>query len=201
MIGLHLDELEVLKYIKYKLSSIIGKEVGLINISKANNLVTYSFKELISIKEVFSLIIKISICYRHYKLTKSLKNLMLTAAVDQVSNNLLALTLAITITCMAMTIYIIKTIPQVDGVNMERQIDTTRVQEGLPTDVTITPEDFRANPELAEIFDVTDTDANLNVALESQEHLEMLEAQSASINFDNVMAVLEELEAIFSYFF
>ena len=28
VISLHLDDLEVLKYIKYKLSSIIGKEVG-----------------------------------------------------------------------------------------------------------------------------------------------------------------------------
>jgi hypothetical protein len=41
VIGLHLDDLEDIKYIKYKLSSIIGKEVCLINISKANNLVTY----------------------------------------------------------------------------------------------------------------------------------------------------------------
>jgi hypothetical protein len=58
VIGLHLDELEVLKYIKYKLSSIIGKEVGLIHISKTNNLVTYTINDINTIKD---LIIKIGV--------------------------------------------------------------------------------------------------------------------------------------------
>jgi uncharacterized protein (DUF58 family) len=120
---------------------------------------------------------------------------------EQVSNNSLALSLAITVTVVGMTIYLIKSIPNMEGVNLERQIDSTRVQEGLPTDVTITPEDFRAHPELAEIFDVSDTETNLDVILESQEHLEMLEAQSADISYNNVMAVLDAIEAFISFFF
>jgi uncharacterized protein (DUF58 family) len=120
-------------------------------------------------------------------------------AADQVSNHYLAFSFAIAITVMGMTVCLIKNIHHTDDV--ERQIDTTRVQEGLPTDVTITPEDFRAHPELAEIFDVTDTENNLDVSLESQEHLEMLEDQSTAISYNNIMAVLEAIEEFISYFF
>jgi uncharacterized protein (DUF58 family) len=120
-------------------------------------------------------------------------------AADLVSNNLLAFSFAIAITATGLTVYLIKNIHHTDDV--ERQIDTTRVQEGLPTDVTITPEDFRAHPELAEIFDITDTENNLDVTLESQEHLEMLEAQSTAISYNNIMAVLEAIEEFIFYFF
>ena len=83
-----------------------------------------------------------------------------------------------------------------DNVTRERQVDTTRVHEGLPTDVTLTPEDFIANPELAEIFDVTDPNTNLDIALESNEHYELIE--NAAV--DNGNLVTQIIEAFLSYF-
>jgi NADH-ubiquinone oxidoreductase chain 3 len=52
IITLHLDDLEVLKYIKYELSSIIGKEVGLIYTSEIRKLVTYTIQDFNIIKEL-----------------------------------------------------------------------------------------------------------------------------------------------------
>jgi hypothetical protein len=49
---LHLDDLEVLKFIKYKLSSIIGKEVGSIYIHKSSNLVSYTIGDINTIKDL-----------------------------------------------------------------------------------------------------------------------------------------------------
>lgn len=66
------------------------------------------------------------------------------------------------------------------------EIDTTRVDEGLPTDMTLTPEDFLANPELAEIFGVTDDNTNLDLMLESNEHFEEVQNQIATNNNDNL---------------
>jgi len=128
-----------------------------------------------------------------------MNNLIFVA--DQVSNNLLIISVAITFTVMGMTFIMFRYIHHMNDVIVERQIDTSRVNAGLPTDVTLTPEDFRANPELAEIFDVTDTENNLDIALESQEHLEMLETQYADISYNNLMALFDAIEAFISYFF
>jgi len=81
-----------------------------------------------------------------------------------------------------------------------RQVDTTRLHEGLPTDVTLTPEDFRAQPELAEIFDVTDTNTNLDIALENNEHYEFIQNQFAAVDYDNLMTLFEIIEAFFTSF-
>jgi uncharacterized protein YpuA (DUF1002 family) len=67
---------------------------------------------------------------------------------------------------------------------MVRPTDLSRLEEGLPTDVSLTPEDFAANPELAEIFGVTDTNTNLNLNLESDQHFEAVQTQN-EINLDN----------------
>ena len=50
-----------------------------------------------------------------------------------------------------------------------RPIDSARAAEGLPTEVTLTAEDFRNNPELADIFDVTDGN-DLTFNLEGEDH-------------------------------
>jgi hypothetical protein len=56
------------------------------------------------------------------------------------------------------------------------EVDVVRVAEGLPTDVTITPQDFKDNPELAQIFEVSDTSQNLDLIIQSDEHFQMVEA-------------------------
>jgi len=129
---------------------------------------------------------------------------MLTAAnflYSQFSDNILVLSLAASITALGITYGMIKGLHHMGYVNTERQIDTTRVDAGLPTDVTLTPEDFRANPELAEIFEITDTENDLNLILESQEHLEMIEAQQTAFDSNNITALFEYIEDVISYFF
>lgn len=108
--------------------------------------------------------------------------------------------LSITITVIGGTFCIINSFHLFSNVTRVRQVDTTRVQEGLPTDVTLTPEDFRAHPELAEIFDVTDTNTNLNVALESNDHYEFIENQFAEVDYDNLMTLYQIIEAFLSSF-
>jgi len=116
--------------------------------------------------------------------------------VEEVLYNfdLLVLSFAAAYIVVETTIYIINQV-------QERQIDTTRVNEGLPTDVTITQEDFRNNPELAEIFGVSNTENDFNVNLESQAHLEMLENHSADLSYNDLMDILDALEIILSFFF
>jgi hypothetical protein len=82
---------------------------------------------------------------------------------------------------------------QIDNATTVRPIDTTRVEEGLPTDMTLTPEDFLADPELAEIFGITDPNTNLDINLESNEHFEEVQNQiEIATNFnDNFMTSLE----------
>jgi hypothetical protein len=58
---------------------------------------------------------------------------------------------------------------------INREIDANRTGQGLPTEVSLTPEDFRDNPELAEIFEVSDLDTNLDLNLETNEHLNVQE--------------------------
>jgi hypothetical protein len=108
--------------------------------------------------------------------------------------------LSITITVIGITFCIINSLNEFDNVTRVRQVDTTRLHEGLPTDVTLTPEDFRAQPELAEIFDVTDTNTNLDIALENNEHYEFIQNQFAAVDYDNLMTLFEIIEAFFTSF-
>jgi len=61
--------------------------------------------------------------------------------------------------------------------NRVRQVEAARAQEGLPSEVTITTEDLRLNPELADILGVTDVTNNINVALETSAHLDYIQFQ------------------------
>jgi hypothetical protein len=74
------------------------------------------------------------------------------------------------------------------------QVEQQRVQEGLPNQVTLTPEDLRQNPELVEIFDITDIDSNFNLDLEATEHMEYFASQEH-------MNWLEKLMEIIGHFF
>jgi hypothetical protein len=108
--------------------------------------------------------------------------------------------LGLTISVIGVTCYVISNYSHFDNVFRMRQVDTTRVHEGLPTDVAITPEDFRDNPELAEIFDVTDTNSNLNIALESDAHFQAVQNQVVPEDYDHLTTLSQILEAFFSYF-
>jgi uncharacterized protein YpuA (DUF1002 family) len=103
--------------------------------------------------------------------------------------------LSIAISVIGITFCIINRYREIGNVGMERPIDTTRVHEGLPTDVTLTPEDFRANPELAEIFGVADTDNNLDILLESNEHFQQVENQLNAVE-NQLNAVENQLNAV-----
>jgi len=123
---------------------------------------------------------------------------MLNLVAEQISDNLLIISFAISTTIFGISYVMFKSLHHMDGVIGGRQVDTTRVNQGLPTDITLTPEDFRAHPELAEIFEVEDTENNLNLNLESQEYLEMLESQHTDRNLNNLMALIEAIEAFFT---
>jgi hypothetical protein len=83
-----------------------------------------------------------------------------------------------------------------------RQIEAARTQENLPNEVTLTPEDFAANPELAEIFEVTDVDQNLDINLQTNEHLEIQEHHDLLVQEENVFTVAEVVAiAVFNYLF
>jgi hypothetical protein len=75
--------------------------------------------------------------------------------------------------------------------NRVRQVEAARALEGLPSDVTITPEDLRLNPDLADILGVTDVSQNINIALETSAHLDYLQFQETILNqslfMDNVI--------------
>jgi hypothetical protein len=64
-----------------------------------------------------------------------------------------------------------------------RQVEAVRAQDGLPSEVIITTEDLRLNPELADILEITDLNHNVNVALETNAHLEYLQFQETHTNF------------------
>jgi len=76
-----------------------------------------------------------------------------------------------------------------------RPVDTFRLEEGLPTQVELTPEDFKNHPQLKEIFDLKDEDVNqnLNLALESEEHVEKL--------INEVPIWIQILETVYNFFF
>jgi uncharacterized Zn finger protein len=109
--------------------------------------------------------------------------------------------LSIAITIIGITFCLINSYREFDNVVMERQIDTTRVHEGLPTDITLTPEDFRTHPELVEIFGLSDTDNNLHLILESNEHFEEVQNQFAAIDYNALMTIYEIVDAFLSSLF
>src|SRR6266567_7560983 len=83
----------------------------------------------------------------------------------------------IAVTAVVITFILINTYGYLNQFNIARPrpVDAGRIQEGLPTDVTLTPEDFERNPELAQIFEVEDVNQNLDLFLEGHEHFEHLE--------------------------
>jgi hypothetical protein len=72
-------------------------------------------------------------------------------------------------------------------------VETEREQEGLPNEVTLTPEDFRLNPELVEMFGITDVDNNLGFDLQTNEHLEYLEAHELNNNIESIFDAIAEI--------
>jgi len=71
--------------------------------------------------------------------------------------------------------------------NRVRQVEAVRAQDGLPSEVTITPEDLRLNPELADILGITDLNNNVNVALETNAHLEYIQFQETMIEHQHFL--------------
>jgi hypothetical protein len=83
-----------------------------------------------------------------------------------------------------------------------KQAEAARAQEGLPSEVTLTPEDFEKNPELREIFGVTDADSNLNLALETIEHIDYQDNQDAAEDVNDYLDLGGDfLSAVFNYAF
>jgi len=111
----------------------------------------------------------------------------------------ISLAITVTVAVIGITYGIISSLRELDNVILERPVDTTRIHEGLPTDLTLTPEDIRANPELAEIFDISDTDNNLNIILESDEHFELVQDQIAAIDY--LINLFEVIQHFLTNFF
>ena len=84
-----------------------------------------------------------------------------------------------------------------------RQPDPSRLQEGLPTDITLTSADFENNPDLVKVFEGEGVDPtqNVNVVLQGPEHFELLKNQLSIFSFDNLMAICDAVVAFFSSFF
>jgi hypothetical protein len=93
-----------------------------------------------------------------------------------------------------------RSITNSNHINRMRQLEAERTQEGLPNEVTLTPEDFAANPELAEIFEITDVDQNLDLNLQTNDHLDLQEEHNLLLHDENVMTIAEAfVTAIFNY--
>jgi hypothetical protein len=69
--------------------------------------------------------------------------------------------------------------------NRVTKVEAARAQQGLPSEVTITPEDLRLNPELADIFDVTNVNNPINISLETNAHLEYIQFQDTIQTHNN----------------
>ncbi len=109
----------------------------------------------------------------------------------------------VAITALGITFILINSYGYLEDFNIvrPRPVDTARIQEGLPTDVTLTPEDFMRNPELAQIFEGVDVNQNLDLVLEGHEHFEQLENQFAAIDYNTLMEFYDIVEAFISSFF
>jgi hypothetical protein len=115
---------------------------------------------------------------------------------DQNFNSLLII--SVTIAVIGVSLTLINSYTEFDDVTGERVIDTTRVHEGLPTDVTLTPEDFINHPELAEMFDVTNTNKNLDLVLESNEHFE--ETRDLAVDHENINSLLDMITDFYFFY-
>jgi hypothetical protein len=89
---------------------------------------------------------------------------------------------SVSIIFVTITYSYVRSLGGIENISIERPIDYSRVYEGLPTDVTITQEDFTNHPELAEILGVTDTTTNVEILLESNEHFMLLETIHSTFN-------------------
>jgi len=114
---------------------------------------------------------------------------MFAFIANQTSEHLLILSVAITVVGVGFTLITNYNnnynynLAELDNVVRERVIDPTRVNEGLPTDLTFIPEDFINNPGLAEMLGVTNTDTNFDLVLESNEHFEAM--QNLVVDYEN----------------
>ena len=90
---------------------------------------------------------------------------------------------SVSIIFVTITYSYVSSLGGIENISIERPIDYSRVYEGLPTDVTITQEDFTNHPELAEILGVPDTTTNVELLLESNEHFTLLETINSTFNF------------------
>jgi len=79
------------------------------------------------------------------------------------------------------------------------QVEAARAQEGLPSNVRLTSEDFRLNPELANIFEAP-AEGPLIIPLETNAHLELLQHQEAIINQHWLMDFIEAFINAFNNF-
>jgi len=99
---------------------------------------------------------------------------------------------------------------QITLLNRVVQVEAARAQDGLPSEVTITPEDLRLNPELADILGITDLNSNVNVALETNAHLDYIQFQETVADQQNMIEhivsyiynfdFLEDIATIISFF-
>jgi hypothetical protein len=117
-----------------------------------------------------------------------------------ITNNILTLGIAIAVICV--TISLINGYIQYSN-NVQGQIDSTRVHEGLPTEIEITPEDLINNPELAEIleFEALAEGQTLNISLESNEHFEQQQNQSPAVDYTDLDTIYDIIENFISSIF
>jgi len=126
---------------------------------------------------------------------------MIELFLNETYNHLLILSVSIMVVGVAFTLINnnLANINNVQNFVQERVVDSTRVHEGLPTDITLTPEDFRNHPELAEMFGVTDINNNLNLVLESNNHFETM--RNLAIDYENFLNLIDTIrEFLFSFF-
>jgi hypothetical protein len=129
---------------------------------------------------------------------------MFAYIANQTSEHLLILSVAITVVGVGITLInnynnnYNYNLAELDNVVRERVVDFTRVQEGLPTDLTLTPEDFINNPGLAEMLDVTNTDNNFDLVLESNEHFEAM--QNLVVDYENFGTTVDVIRDFSSSF-
>lgn len=102
-------------------------------------------------------------------------------------------TVGYTIAFICITLMLIQHYRTIINNPVVRPIDTTRVNEGLPTDISLSPEDFAADPELAEIFGITDNNTTLDFTLESDEHFEQVQIDIEAQNRENIINALNDL--------
>jgi len=129
---------------------------------------------------------------------------MFAFIANQTSEHLLILSVAITVVGVGFTLITNYNnnynynLAELDNVVRERVIDPTRVNEGLPTDLTFIPEDFINNPGLAEMLGVTNTDTNFDLVLESNEHFEAM--QNLVVDYENFGTTVDAIRDFSSSF-